>query len=190
LAPTFGVSVVPWTAVIAAVLLGIALGNAWGGRRSGGDGGRLLLGLLLLLAAVAILTPIFRGNLPDLLHASAGMVLGSLASAGVLLLPASFLLGATGPILVRIGTVDLASVGSTSGGINAAGAMGAIAGTLLSGFVLIPLLPLPQILLTTGAALTAAAVSVAVLERVPAGPSRRERPRREAGGIPAGEALP
>lgn len=159
LAPTFGSSVVPWTAVIAAVLTGVALGNVWGGRRSRNGGARMLRGLLWASAALVLL-PLIRLDLPDILFRSLGSVLGSLASSLVLLLPASFLLGASGPLLVRIATSSLGEVGRRSGSLSGANAGGAIMGTLLTGFVLIPLLPVSTILLSTSAVLAGAALLV------------------------------
>ena len=159
LAPTFGSSVVPWTAVIASVLTGIALGNVWGGRRSQSGGARLLRALLAASAALVLL-PLVRLDLPDVLFRSLGSVLGGLASSLVLLLPAAFLLGASGPLLVRIGTSSMDEVGRRSGSLSGANASGAILGTLLTGFVLVPLFPVSTILLSTSAVLAGAALLV------------------------------
>ena len=159
LAPTFGSSVVPWTAVIASVLTGIALGNVWGGRRSQSGGARLLRALLAASAALVLL-PLVRLDLPDVLFRSLGSVLGGLASSLVLLLPAAFLLGASGPLLVRIGTSSLGEVGRRSGSLSGANAGGAILGTILTGFVLVPLFPVSAILLSTSFVLAGAALLV------------------------------
>jgi hypothetical protein len=144
LAPTYGISTVPWTGVIAAVLLGVALGNAWGGRRSR-DGVRLLP-LLLLGAGALTLLPLLRGGLPDLFLDGLGPAGGVVATSLLLFLPPAFLLGAAAPILVRMGTRHLGEVGRKTGLLNGANALGAIAGTLATGFLLIPLMPLPWLL--------------------------------------------
>lgn len=159
LAPTFGFSVVPWTSAIAAILLGVATGNAWGGRRSR-DGDPRSLRRLLLISSASILLPLLRSDLPDRLLNFLGMFGGSLAASVVLFLPASFLLGATGPMLVRLGTSELAAVGRRSGSLNGANALGAIFGTIATGFVLVPTFPLSRILIVTGMMLAGAGVSM------------------------------
>ncbi len=158
LAPTFGTSVVPWTAVITAVLAGVALGNGWGGSRS--RKGPRELGPLLLISAISVLLPLLRGDLPDLLLSRLGMAGGALAVAVLLFFPAAFLLGAAGPLLVRAATRELGEVGRRSGSLNGANALGAIAGTLATGFLLIPLAPLSHLLLGVAGTLAAAGAVV------------------------------
>lgn len=162
LAPTFGVSTIPWTGVIAAVLLGVALGNAWGGRRAAA---RRALPALLLGAGLLVLLPLARGGLPDVLLDRFGMEAGALAASLVLFLPASFALGAAAPLLVSLGTRSLEEVGRKTGLLNGANALGAIAGTLAAGFVLIPLAPIPWILGLAGAGLCLLAVPAALVAR-------------------------
>jgi predicted membrane-bound spermidine synthase len=163
LAPTFGVSTVPWTAVIASVLLGVALGNAWGGRRS--LAGARLLPTLLLAAGGSVLIPLLRADLPDMLLDGLGMAGGATVISLVLFLPASFLLGAAVPLLVRLGTRRLGEVGRRTGLLNGANALGAVVGTLLAGFVLIPLAPVAWILGLPGAVLILLAWPAARLVR-------------------------
>jgi hypothetical protein len=171
LAPTYGISTVPWTGVIAAVLLGVALGNAWGGRRSR-EGARILP-LLLLGAGGLTLVPLVRGGLPDLLLDGLGMAGGVVASSLLLFLPAAFLLGAAAPLLVRMGTRHLDEVGRRTGLLNGANALGAIAGTLATGFLLIPLIPLPWILGGAGLSLCVMAWPARILARGATGDGRR-----------------
>jgi predicted membrane-bound spermidine synthase len=153
LAPTCGVSPVPWTGVIAAVLAGVALGNAWGGRRSA-RGTRALPGLLVAAALFALL-PLFRADLPDRLFDLLGLPLGVVTTSLLLFFPAAFLLGAAAPLLVQLGTRRLDEVGRKTGLLNGANALGAIGGTLATGFVLIPLLPISWILAVAGGLLGA-----------------------------------
>lgn len=166
LAPTYGISTVPWTGVIAGVLLGVALGNAWGGRRSG-DGSRLLSPLLLGAGGLTLL-PLFRGGLPELLLAGMGPAGGVVASSLLLFFPPAFLLGAAAPILVRMGTRHLGEVGRKTGLLNGANALGAIAGTLATGFLLVPFLPLAWLLAGAGLSLCALAWPAWILARTTA----------------------
>lgn len=163
LAPTYGVSSVPWAGVISAVLLGVALGNAWGGRRAArGRGG---LATLLLGAGGLALVPLLRADLPDRLLDLLGLPAGVVATSLLLFLPASFLLGAVVPLLVQAGTASLEEVGRRTGLLNGANALGAIGGTLLTGFVLIPLLPISWIVGLAAGALGLLAAAVALLGR-------------------------
>ena len=59
LTPMFGYSVLPWTATIATILGGVAVGNAWGGTISRA-GTASTLRNLLVAAGVAALLPILR----------------------------------------------------------------------------------------------------------------------------------
>jgi predicted membrane-bound spermidine synthase len=127
---------------------------------------------LLLLTAASVLIPLLRMDLPDLLLRWLGTVAGSLASAGCLLLPASFLLGAAGPLVVAAATTELGEVGRRSGSLNGASHLGAIVGTLVTGYVLIPTLPVSRVLGLTAGVLTLAAV---VLHRARASTGWRAR---------------
>jgi len=169
LAPTYGISTVPWTGVIAAVLLGVALGNAWGGRKSGSGAG--LLPMLLVLGGILALLPLVRADLPDLLFDALGLTAGVVVTSLILFFPASFLLGAAPPFLVHLGTRSLGEVGRKTGLLNGANALGAIGGTLVTGFVLIPLAPIPWILGGAGALLCLLAWPAAVVARQ-AGPAQ------------------
>lgn len=172
LAPTYGASTVPWTAVIACVLLGVALGNAWGGRRSRRPGNPLPI--LLAGAAASVLLPLLRGDLPDLLFRQLGMAGGATAVSLLLFLPGAFLLGAAVPLLVRLGTRRLDEVGRKTGLLNGANALGAIVGTLVTGFVLIPAVPVSRILAAAGVLLLLLAGGLALL-------GRGGSPRKEGG---------
>jgi hypothetical protein len=115
--------------------------------------------MLLLAAGMSILIPAAGVRIPGLL-AGMGPVAGSLATAIVLFLPSSFLLSAVSPLLVRLGTSGLEEVGRRSGGLNGANAVGAIAGTVFSGFVLIPAFPLSRILVVTALLIAVGALVV------------------------------
>jgi len=152
LGPVFGSSVIPWTSVIAVILAGVAAGNAWGGRIAA-VGAMRALERLLLLASALLLLPLLRGELPEMLMDRLGVIGGSLTASGFLLAPPAFLLGAVGPLLVAVATTELSEVGRRSGALNGANALGAIVGTLATGFLLIPLLPLSRIFLLTASLL-------------------------------------
>src|SRR6185295_11903897 len=83
--------------------------------------------------------------------------------ACVAVLPATFLMGAIFPLSVRVAAVDLASVGRDVGSAYALNTLGAIVGSFLSGFVVVPALGLQRgIYVTVLAGLTLAALLFAV----------------------------
>ena len=141
LAPHVGMSLHTWTAVIAVVLAGFSAGHWWGGRlaeKPNGPAFRWIGGALL---AGAITT---AGAVP-ILPALAGPVLGlvtqpvwgiTVLTALVFFLP-SFFAGAPAPVLAKIAVTTADRTGPALGAMFASGAVGAIAGTLLAGFVFI-----------------------------------------------------
>ena len=157
LAPYVGMSIYTWTSIIAVVLGGFSAGHWWGGRiaEKPADRALALTGWLILAAALTTAIAV------QLLYVIAVPVMSAdlsavwtivLLSAGVFFLPSLFA-GIPAPVLSHV-AVSSAKNGSgrALGAMFAAGAIGAIGGTLLSGFVFIPWL---------GTAMTLAIVTVA-----------------------------
>ena len=151
IAPVFGLSAVPWTAVIGVILTALAVGNYVGGRLA--DAGRLPLGAVLAAGGVAALFPAAGAAVPQWAADRLGFVLGAVVSAAILFAPAILALGTTIPYLVRAQTLSLDTVGRRTGDIGAAATVGSIAGTFVTGFVLLPVLPLPTLLAATAGGL-------------------------------------
>jgi spermidine synthase len=82
-----------------------------------------------------------------------GFIPGAVASALILFAPPVLCLGAVVPYLVQADTESLGAVGRRAGDVSAAATAGSIAGTFLTGFVLLPLFPLPVLLGLTAASL-------------------------------------
>jgi MFS family permease len=139
IAPYVGVSLYTWTGVIGVVLAGISLGNYLGGRIADRWASLRLLGSVFLLGgltcfgilAVDVLGRRGIGDWP--------IVLEILALTTVLFFAPCVILGTTSPIVAKLAVRDLAETGSTVGKIYAAGALGSIVGTFVTGFVLISL---------------------------------------------------
>ncbi len=70
-------------------------------------------------------------------------------SAGLILLPISFLLGMTFPLSVKTCALDLERVGSSVGKLYSVNTLGAILGSFLAGFVVIPFLGSEKTLILT-----------------------------------------
>ena len=135
MAPYVGVSLETFTGIIGVVLAGIATGAAVGGRLADQyDPRRLLpaaLGVGGLLVWIAV--PIVRALGPSLTHGPVAIVI--LATAGYFA-PAAALSAVT-PIVAKLRLSSLDDTGSVFGGLSAAGTAGGLAGTFVTGFVLV-----------------------------------------------------
>jgi spermidine synthase len=143
LAPHVGMSLHTWTAIIAVVLGGFSLGHWWGGRLAECDratGHRRLAWILagcagsclLAVPALRLAAPVFDG---DGVHPLAAIL--GLSLAGFFL--PSLLVGAVSPIVTKLAVEEApaGAVGRVLGRFFALSALGAIAGTLASGFVFV-----------------------------------------------------
>ncbi len=149
IAPFYGSSIYTWSATITVTMVALALGYAWGGRQADRQPylvlfARLLTAAGLTVAAVPWLrAPVLRASLP------LGVQAGAFASAAALLGPALTLLGALGPLAVRLTATGAADSGRKSGDAWAVSTAGSVLGAVLTGFVLIPHVPISKILLGT-----------------------------------------
>ena len=150
-APVFGLSAVPWTAIIGVILAALAVGNHVGGRLA--DGGRVPLSWILLAAGLAGLVPIIGDELPWFAYRKAGFFVGVVGSALVLFAPSVLALGAVVPYLIRASTTEIGTLGRRAGDVSAAATLGSILGAFLTGFVLLPAFALPTLLAIVSAAL-------------------------------------
>ena len=149
LAPYVGVSLATYTGIIAAILAGIAVGAWLGGWAADAVGPVPLLGPAFVLGGLAAIAAV--------------PIVGALGSAGlgdgfpaiVTLATVGFvgpaaILSAVGPMLVRATLTDLSTSGSIVGRLSAVGTVGAITGTLLTGFVLLGLFPTRVLIVGVG----------------------------------------
>lgn len=158
MAPYVGVSLETFTGIIGTVLAGIAAGAAIGGRMADRRDPRPLIGPALIIGGA-----LAWASLPILRLLGPGVGSGPLAI--VMLTSAAFLapatvLSAVAPMVakLRLGTLD--ETGSVVGGLSAAGTVGAIAGTFLTGFVLVAAVPSRPAVIVIGAVLVAVGVLV------------------------------
>jgi len=151
IAPVFGLSAIPWTAVIGVVLAALAVGSHLGGRWA--DEGRIPLSAILLVAAVTGVLPVLGTPVPWLARDLLGFIPGAVVSALVLFAPPVLCLGAVVPYLVAADARGLDSVGRSAGDLSAAATAGSILGSFVTGFVLLPLMPLPVLMAVTAGSL-------------------------------------
>lgn len=135
-----GQSLYTWTAIIGVVLAGVAVGNCAGGLIADRWAPRRALATLFLLSAAGCLgvpgLNYLVGHWPELWERTwpARILLHVLLT---FLLPA-LLLGTISPVAARMALEAQAHRGRAVGDVYAWGSVGAIAGTFLAGFVLIP----------------------------------------------------
>ncbi len=142
-----GTSVYTWTSVIGVVLVALGLGNAIGGRLADRFEPRGLLAKLLLLASVGVAACLWT---PALMTYAAGLdqpwILRTLIAVAAGFLVPSLAIGTLTPVVIRAALTDPAVDGRTVGRLYAIGTWGAVAGSVLTGWLLIPLLQVPLLI--------------------------------------------
>lgn len=163
--PFFGVSLFVWTSLIGVTLLALALGYAAGGvfadRWRSPDG---LYAAVVLAGVFVLLTPILKSPVLKL-FAPLGIRAGSFAGALVLFGPPLFLLGFVTPWVIRIAATETKRLGRTVGLLSAASTAGSLAGTLLTGYVLVSRFGVTRILQGAGTLLLLLGAAYFVLFR-------------------------
>jgi MFS family permease len=158
MAPYVGISLETFTGIIGTVLAAIATGAAVGGRLADEHDPRRLIGPALMAGGVLtwLALPVVGTLGPSVSPDPMAIVL--LAAAGFFL-PAA-VLSAVGPMVAKLRLATLDETGTVVGGLSAAGTAGALAGTFLTGFVLVAALPTAPILLLVGTVLVVAGAVV------------------------------
>ncbi len=191
LAPWFGTSVQAWTNVIGLVLGAMAAGYLLGGRladrASRPRPGIPLLAAGILAAASPLLLPRLAGFFLDpslpLEGALGVMAAASLPVSALLFGPAVFLLGMVPPFLVKAwADGNPARVGRASGTIYALGTLGALGGTFLPTWWLVPALGSRWTLFLAGGLLLLAGGALEIFPSLPG----KTSPRRVASLLFAG----
>lgn len=148
-APYVGLTLESTTAAIGVALLGIAAGARWGGRLADrADPSRVVTGALVVggLMVLAV-RPLVRLLGPALGPGPVATVL----LVGVSTLGAVTALAMVTPAATKARLRDVEHAGGIVGSLSAAGTLGSLAGTFLTGFVLVALLPVAAILVLTAA---------------------------------------
>ena len=146
LAPYFSSSQIVWTIIIGTIMIAMALGNLWGGRKADQDPnpdklyGRILIAAIWIAAIPVIgkyLIVLISGIL--ILTVSTNLlVIAAFVSCMIIFVFPLFLLGTVTPSLVKYTVDSLDDSGSTVGRLSAANTIGSILGTFLPTFVTIP----------------------------------------------------
>lgn len=137
LAPYIGVSLYTWTSIIGVVLAGISVGNFLGGRLADRAPAQATLGWLLFASGIATLLIILVTQALTAANLDLPLIPKIvLLTTAIFFLPCC-LLGMVSPLVVKLTLQDIQHTGSTIGTIYAVSALGSIAGTFATGFVLI-----------------------------------------------------
>jgi spermidine synthase len=161
LAPYYGLTLETNTLVIGLALTAIAAGTWAGGYTADRVDPRRLLGPLLGLsgATVALTPTLVRGSAGT---GDPGLLL--IAATLSILVPGA-LLSAVTPVVIKLRLTSLQQTGTVVGHLSAVGTVGAIVGTVVTGFVLISRVPVSGILVGLGVALLATSVVVQAVGR-------------------------
>lgn len=139
MAPFFGTSTYVWTAMIGVILGALSFGYWYGGRLA--DRGASDKGLMLILFGAALFTTVALilqvRILPSIASAGLDVRVSAIVSALTLFAPASALLGVVSPYVAKLKLSSLKTAGASIGRLYAAGTLGSIAGTFLTGYWLI-----------------------------------------------------
>jgi len=161
MAPYVGVTLETFTGIIGVVLAGIAFGAWWGGWLADRRPPAPLLGPLLMAAASAVLAaPILTDAVGPSMRAGGPLEIVVLTVAGFL--APSVLLSAVTPLVIKLRLQSLDETGSVVGTFSAIGTAGALAGTFLTGFVLLASVPTRPLVIALGVVLAITGAWLAV----------------------------
>ena len=153
LAPSVGNSTYVWTGVIGVIIIALSAGCWLGGRIADYRHAPQDVGLLLIVAAALVMITILSANntLRWLTTVLDEPRIQAVIAALALFAPASFVLGAVSPYLAKLNVSSLDTAGRSVANLSALDAVGGIAGTFVTGFVLLGMIGLNETLaLITG----------------------------------------
>ena len=146
LAPYFSSSQIVWTIIIGTIMIALALGNVWGGRRADLDANpaklyRRLIFAALWIGAIPVLGKYLILGVAGALIVTIDtnlLIWAAFLSCMAIFVAPLFLLGTVTPSLVKYATDNLEHNGRVVGNLNAFNTIGSIIGTFLPTFVTIP----------------------------------------------------
>jgi len=141
LSPYFGTSHFVWTAQIAVTLVSLSVGYWFGGWLVERSTNLRQLYLCILGAGVYLLITVPFCSKVSYACLSMSLATGSLVAALFLFFVPLTLLAVAGPFVIRVFTDSVESVGGNVGRLYAVSTIGSVVGTVLVGYVVVPLLP-------------------------------------------------
>lgn len=164
IAPFYGTSLYVWSSLISVTMIALAAGYFAGGWFA--DRAKRI-GLSLIVSLAGLLTLVIPWLTRSVLLATdpLGLRAGAFVSALILFSPSLTLLGMVGPFAIKLATSRLEGIGTGAGSIYAVSTLGSVAGTLLLGFFLFPLVGSREILCGLGGALLLLGLGISFGER-------------------------
>ncbi len=146
LAPYFSSSQIVWTIIIGTIMIAMALGNVYGGRKADQDPnpdklyGRILIAAIWIALIPVLGRYIILGISAVLIFtvSSNFLIIAAFAACMVVFVFPLFLLGTVTPSLVKYTTDSLDDNGKIVGTLGASNTIGSIIGTFVPTFVTIP----------------------------------------------------
>ncbi len=146
LAPYFSSSQIVWTIIIGTIMIAMALGNLYGGRKADKDPnpdklyGRIIIAAIWIAAIPVVGKYIIIGISAVLIFTvnSNFLIIAGFAACMVIFVFPLFLLGTVTPSLVKVTVDSLDDSGSVVGKLNASNTIGSIIGTFVPTFISIP----------------------------------------------------
>lgn len=151
-APYLGTSIYVWSSLIGVILGSLSFGYWYGGKLADKKPAYSSLSIIIFIAAILLgFTTLIKDNLIDFLmtilnKTSVNFQWSSLIIIIIIFTLPSILLGMVSPYAVKLKIHDIKSSGRTVGNLFAISTLGSIAGTFLTGFLLIPLVGSTKIL--------------------------------------------
>jgi len=137
-APFFGTSLYVWSAVLGITLFALTSGYYLGGIISERYPARKSLFLILLASTLFIGIMPYTGDAVMQVALNLSLKIGSIISLLVFLFPPLCLLGMTSPLIIRLLSKQIKTVGKITGSVYGTSTFGGILSTFLVGFYLIP----------------------------------------------------
>lgn len=146
LAPYFSSSQIVWTIIIGTIMIAMALGNLYGGRKADRDPnpdklyGRIIIAAIWIAAIPVVGKYIILGISALLIFTvnSNFLIIAGFVACMIIFVFPLFLLGTVTPSLVKFSVDSLEDSGSVVGKLNASNTIGSIIGTFVPTFISIP----------------------------------------------------
>lgn len=168
LSPLFGNSILTWTSLFGVILVAMSVGDIIGGALVDRVPRLSILGYMLLAAAVwTLAVPLIHAWLTTWAVAE-HVIAGPLVASAVLFAVPAFLLASASPFTIRLVSRITADheIGLSAGVVGMFATLGSFVGTILTGFVLLPLFGVRLIFFMTGLIVATLGVSVFVACRI------------------------
>jgi spermidine synthase len=185
LAPFIGSDLYTWTAIIGVFLLGIALGNAYGGKLADRYPSPRTLAAVLLVGAAAAIWMAFAPLLFNTFYRAIPLGPRIPLLAALLCFPAGFVLSLLTPLSIKLGLPDVSKTGRVAGTVFALSTLGCLLGNYATGFYLIPLYRIDTLVYVATGSLLVLAIGVFAVMKLNPPRANEKTPVADAAGSPA-----